>query len=431
MAESENKKRKRQANGVSATGNKKVAFENGSGAASIAVSHVANKKSLCPVIASSPGLQPPSISFNAYQNSENSHDVLLHSSQHPRLDYTAVPVTLDAGLAHYTAVFDQKTNKLTIVPAKHLNLRGTLRPDEEEEAAIAHRGMTNLSQREALGREFGTKKAKKAIASKTENAITSNANNKGKGAVDATQTAILDAVGETTAGVVSRETQEMAAFAAKPIPPPNLDATQVEEVYPRHVLIPPSHANLIQIKDLHDNVVNEIAVEFNHRFPAKRVSDIGKSGDLDRLRAIQYIALLLDFHDALSGGRTKKIPPRDTLHNNLSAFPPELVDAVRRRFSSPEGPELGKFHMDRLYTHICALSLYIDGWSTHLSDLRDDLRLDAKRLQQYCQELGCVVKPPTETERTKFKIPKAMATVARIARLRLPLVFPKVSRRRA
>ena len=41
-------------------------------------------------------------------------------------------------------------------------------------------------------------------------------------------------------------------------------------------------------------------------------------------------------------------------------------------------------------------------------------------------ELGCKVGAPTETERAKMKISKAETTNHFIAKLRLPLNFPKI-----
>jgi DNA-directed RNA polymerase I subunit RPA49 len=91
---------------------------------------------------------------------------------------------------------------------------------------------------------------------------------------------------------------------------------------------------------------------------------------------------------------------------------------------------LGKFQLDKLYTHICALSLFIDNWSTDISNLRDDLKMENGVLARYFQELGCVVKAPTDSERVKLKINKNVAKASRVAKLRLPLQFPKVSKRR-
>lgn len=106
--------------------------------------------------------------------------------------------------------------------------------------------------------------------------------------------------------------------------------------------------------------------------------------------------------------------------------------------------ELNKWHMDNLITHMAAITLYIDGFKTDTNDLREDLRLENKqyvfsssftniyadhgfRMSQYFHELGCKVNNPTEKEQAEFKIPnKAMAAQRRVAKLKLPLDFPKV-----
>ena len=46
-------------------------------------------------------------------------------------------------------------------------------------------------------------------------------------------------------------------------------------------------------------------------------------------------------------------------------------------------------------------------------------------MSKYFHEIGCKVAPPTETERTKMKITRAEAAVHKIAKLKLPLEFPK------
>lgn len=51
---------------------------------------------------------------------------------------------------------------------------------------------------------------------------------------------------------------------------------------------------------------------------------------------------------------------------------------------------------------------------------------DADRITQYFRELGCVVTPMTDAEMTRLKLSKAEGKARKVARLRLPLVFPKV-----
>jgi DNA-directed RNA polymerase I subunit RPA49 len=87
---------------------------------------------------------------------------------------------------------------------------------------------------------------------------------------------------------------------------------------------------------------------------------------------------------------------------------------------------LPKFYLERLYTHICALALYVDGFVTDTKDLREDLKLEQKEIVQYFRELGCKISAPTEKEREARKIKtKAEASLMKIAKLKLPLEFPK------
>ena len=47
------------------------------------------------------------------------------------------------------------------------------------------------------------------------------------------------------------------------------------------------------------------------------------------------------------------------------------------------------------------------------------------RIAQYFKELGCRVNPPSEAERLKMKVTKAEAISHKLAKLKLPLEFPK------
>lgn len=71
-------------------------------------------------------------------------------------------------------------------------------------------------------------------------------------------------------------------------------------------------------------------------------------------------------------------------------------------------------------------ALYIDYWESDIYLLKDDLKLEMKTLTQYFSELGARVNKMTEGERNKRSMTKAQAAATRIAKLRLPLEFPKV-----
>ncbi|KAK3048859.1 DNA-directed RNA polymerase I subunit rpa49 [Extremus antarcticus] len=427
MAEKEGKKRKRHSNGVD-TPSKKVAFNRSDGAR-IKVTYNGENGS-GPVLVSSPGLTAPDLLFKAYKRplstpstndvSSDSHELLLHSQKHPRLDYTASPVALDQGLSHYMAIYHPATQQLQVTPAHHLSLRTTLRTENK-----VHEQRTFLQQRQELGREFGTKKAKKIIADKTVNAIT-NHDPKGKGRSDDVQDAILQSMPDTITGAPTSEQAASTALASKPIPKPNLAAESVEDVYPFDTLVPPADAKLLHVRDWQEKTKNDAAIDFKHRFPAYRVQDLGKTDQILRLKALKYLQLLLEFHDLLpsSGRNGRKVPKKDVLDAKLASWPPTLVASVRTRFADSTNA-LTKWHMQNLHAHICALSLFADGWVTDTSNLRDDLRLDAKETVQFFRELGCRIAAPTEGERERWGIKKGQEKSVKVARLRLPLEFPK------
>jgi DNA-directed RNA polymerase I subunit RPA49 len=436
MAEKETKKRKRLSNGVE-TPNKKVALATPTEKDLVKVTFD-DGAGLHPVLVSSPGLNLPRIQFNAYtkprssrssndgQPTPNTHSILLHSSEHPRLDYTATPNTLDQELSHYVAIFDPTTNELQITSAYHLNLRTTLRSETTEQQKHPRRPIGQ--QREELGREFGTKKAKRALDDRTTNAIVGRGSDNKQKTTNDVQSAILDSMSAPGGAAAMREDEALeAALASKPIPKPNLAAATVEEVYPLNTLMPPQDAKLVSIKEWEENAKADIEMTLTHRYPGNRVEALGKREDILRLKALGYLNLLLDFHAALTSlGKTgKKVPRKEVMDRKLATWPEALVSSVRKRFANGAN-ELPKWHLERLYTHICALALYIDGYVTDTRDLREDLKLEQKELMQYFRELGCKVAPPTEKEREQRKLKKVEASMVKIAKLKLPLDFPKV-----
>ena len=435
MAQKEDKKRKRQANGVESP-SKRVALDATSAGDRVKVTFNDDGSQAYPVLASTPGLAAPTVSFQAFSKplkkstsqdttppNPNSHDLLLHSAEHPRLDYTASSTALDTNLSHYVAVYDPSTKQLQITPAHYLSLRSTVRSEAEDVEEKKRRTLTQ--QKEDLGREFGTKKAKKVIADKTVNAIAKDA--KGKGKTDGVQDAILESMADATADAPKKEELEDALMASKPIPRPNLAAESVEDVYTFNNLVPQGDARHLQVKDwLEATKAGEEITGFKHRFPAFRVDAIGKREDIQRLKALKYLSLLLQFHDALpTGGRSgRKVPKKEILAKKLGEWSEALVDSVRRRFANASN-ELPKWNMDNLYTHMCALSLFVDGWTSDTQALREDLRMENKEVVQYFRELGCKIVALTDKEREARKLTKAQAAQVKVARLRLPLEFPR------
>jgi DNA-directed RNA polymerase I subunit RPA49 len=201
-------------------------------------------------------------------------------------------------------------------------------------------------------------------------------------------------------------------------------------------------------------------VQTSSRFVCNRIRAAARSGDEIQLQILRFMIMLLEFSRSLKHSKSgpdsaappgsKRLPSRDDLRAALSSttgphglagsdpssVSDSVIDAIRRKFA-PLGQYVTKTDLTLLHTTICALAFHVppDGpvspneLTTDTANLRDDLRLDNPVILQYFRELGCRVDKPRETEFAKWGIKtKAEGAAQRIARLRLPLEFPKVSR---
>ncbi|KAF2273762.1 DNA-directed RNA polymeras-like protein I 49 kDa polypeptide [Westerdykella ornata] len=410
----------------------------------VKVQHVENKGVVGPVLAATPGLSfPRTIAFNAYKTSRilpkvgEVSELLLQTSEHPRLDYTAREEedgSTESLLDNYIGVFDPATGKLQVIPVRKVTVRSTLRSETDElraqrekEAAVR---ATMTAKRHALAAEFGSKKSRKAIQEMAENAITSGrAQGPDMGGRDENvASAVLQGMSTTTAAMPTREDIAAAVDSSKPRPQANLAAEYPSDVYPVETLVGKDLMTIIPIKDWVDAVDAGAAINVHSRYVAKRIVKLAKTKELQKLKVLRFILLCVDFNAALKakGKGPKLIPHKEKLLREMGEnVPPSVVDAIRRKFAS-ENNDLTRWHIDNLATHICAAALIVDNFRVDVNDLREDLKLENNEIKQYFHEIGCKVTKPTEAEREKLKISKAEATMHWMATLKIPLNFPKV-----
>jgi DNA-directed RNA polymerase I subunit RPA49 len=267
---------------------------------------------------------------------------MLHSSTHPRLDYKGQEESSANGeklLKHYAAVYDPAAGKLTVIEAPHVTIRSTLRPSQEEldEAnARAEKKQTMGSLRQTLGMEFGTKKAKKAIASLTENAITPHKGANGAGVAGVRQNALteamMDNLATTTASIPSREDKQATIDSAHPRPTPNLHAIRPSEAYPLKDLVSDEDLSKLAVKDWQDSLEAGEKIQTNMRFVAFRLDAL--NGKTKMLKVMKYLYTLLNFYIALKPLRTggKKLPTREDLKKATGADG-AVLDGIRRNFA--------------------------------------------------------------------------------------------------
>jgi DNA-directed RNA polymerase I subunit RPA49 len=80
---------------------------------------------------------------------------------------------------------------------------------------------------------------------------------------------------------------------------------------------------------------------------------------------------------------------------------------------------------DNMVFHLCALSLYIDGYSTDTTDLLQDLNLVPTKMVNYFMELGCKIGGMKLKDRELLGLKSSDSKARKMARLEIPLEFPK------
>jgi DNA-directed RNA polymerase I subunit RPA49 len=286
-----------------------------------------------------------------------------------------------------------------------------------------------MQLRNDLGQTFGTKKARKAIASLTENAISPNksARQTSPGGsqrtkMDSATTAMLESIAEATGSMATREELSAAVDEAKPRPKANLAAESVNDVYTVESLIGGAEImKLIPVKEWRDAVKAGKELITKSKYVAHRLQKA--ASDVQKLRAL--LCLLESFGSARPKGKgIRVLPYKDGLRAAVPGVPEAVVEHIRRKFSV--NGQMLKYQTDLLITHACALALIVDNFEVDMYDLREDLHLEVKEMSQYFQEIGAKVTPANEVERKRLNLDKAAAAQRKFAKLRLPLEFPKL-----
>ena len=415
---------------------------------------------LMKLIATTPGIQLPSnTAFEPYSltSSETSSkrprkdELILKSSSHPKLDYTAREEgqsSAEPHLKHYLGLYDPKTGELELIEAKKMVVRATVREHdvpEEDPASSDVKPVGNLQNnalifvrhsisglwltwiqtmmdlRTNLGQTFGTKKAKKVIQDTVMNAISSPkkpGDTSSPATINNAAKAMLQSVGDITSTMASREQLQAVVDEAKPIPKVNLEAEEIEDAYDPKEIIGSDILNLIPVREWQEKAKHNEGIQVSSRFVASRVTSIALNHDATtRLRVLRYLYFLILFYLYSKPGKergTRSIPPRDKLRTLLAPAPEAVIENIRRKFS--DAGQMRKFHVHLLMTHCCVFASIVDNFEVDTQNLKDDLKLDQKMLNSYFHEIGGRVKPVNNKQENR---------TVHLARLALPLDFPK------
>lgn len=198
--------------------------------------------------------------------------------------------------------------------------------------------LQRLAARTILGEAFGTKKSQKAIRSLTENAISSSKptqTGSGKQVLDAAASAVIESMSQNAASAPTREELQALVDEAKPRPKANLAAESVADVYTIEDLVGFEVLKALQVRDWQTQLKKGESITTASRYVSNRVTQVGISGDVKRLKALKYLCILVDWLGCLKKGshKTLKLPPKEDVKNSVSAAGQPFLESIRKRFA--------------------------------------------------------------------------------------------------
>jgi DNA-directed RNA polymerase I subunit RPA49 len=392
--------------------------------------------------------------------------LLLHSSDHATIDYTVLESkavnSTDMHLKHYLAVFDPTTGRLDVTEAKKM----VVRPQVRQLQAVSEEGDVDAvpavtpSSRAALTEAFGTKKSKRAIQSIAENRLLA----RGGDGDDPLSQAILETQTNAEADEIDASS---ISRTNKPLPKPNFEAQNVKDAYPLSNLVTPRNwketLDNLSLSYYQERISAGKSVKSYFRFVSHRVDYLvqrhlqqeDEPSIKQHIQLLRYIELLLTLHKQVMTFSPRipipqvfKWPEKTRLLFSTASEHNQLLPEFLDRFF-PDSMR-SQYAMTLLRTTILALTLHIPPPSlnfgenllaTEPTDISLDLALDSTEGSKLFRELGCKLDPPTDKELATWGLSKATRTdengkkvalpKAKFAKLRLPLVLPKLSQGRS
>ena len=181
---------------------------------------------------------------------------------------------------------------------------------------------------------------------------------------------------------------------------------------------------MLLVKQWQDAVAEKREIISSSKFVSERVYQA--SVNVQKLKVLRYLLAVIDFYKATTPkgrGGNRALPKADVLKTAVSGVPAAVLENIKRKFS--DAGQMSKFQADLLMTNVCALALIVDNFEVDIYDLREDLKLETKEMQQYFMEIGARIMAANVAEAKKLGLDKASAVQHKFARLRLPLEFPK------
>ncbi|CCF58023.1 hypothetical protein KAFR_0D03750 [Kazachstania africana CBS 2517] len=374
---------------------------------------------------------PKDTKFDLYRKKASKSDFILHG-ENERLEYEGSTDGLSKdGTQSVIGVFNKEKNSIELYRAPILvskviskstkRLAGPEIKNAEVRASVS---------RNALGEAFGSKKAKKAIADLERNRIDSDKLT--DVAID-----IVDSVRTASKDLPTRKELDEAVSNDRPTPLANLEATDVEQIYPLENIIPKRELQFIRVGHILKETDNEKRLEFfpftSSKYISKKLVTLTQPSQMVKLQLLYYLSLLLGVYE------NRRVNNKVKLLERINSPPETLIDGVLDRFTVARPGQFGRSkdrsffvnpqNEDKLLCYILTIVLHLDNFIVEISPLAQELGLKPSKIVSLFRTIGAIVKGATVAQADAFGIPKSAANTYKIATLKVPFKLPEMVRR--
>jgi DNA-directed RNA polymerase I subunit RPA49 len=261
---------------------------------------------------------------------------------------------------------------------------------EADENRISELPPTNsYAARSALGATFGTKKARRALQAAARSKVDPDTLTHLEGHV-------TTAITENSTCLPSLDAQAQETDANRPIPPFNVEATDLKDVYLLSNVVSNLELNSIPLGPLLTAVTAQDAARRlpspHSKYVVRRLEALWKrcpNGKLDK-KEIKRLRILVYINYLISIRRLRKFN-RESISSRLaidssSATPDSIIDGILSRFTeAAKGSDgslvhnLTSFSTIKLYSYIAVLCLIHDEFMTRIWGLPEDLQEPPRR----------------------------------------------------
>lgn len=376
---------------------------------------------------------PEGTKFDLYKKKASKNEFVLHG-ENDRLKYEGVTDPTSTSSNQYVVgVYNAKKQTVQLYKAPVISSKVVSKYSKTLSGPTikSKSGDARPSDlRNALGEAFGTKKAKKAIADLERNRIDSDKLT--DSAID-----IVDSVRTAAKDLPSREQLEEKVTQERPTPLANVDATDVEQIYPIENIIPNREWQFIRVGPILKETDQEKRLEMlpytKSQYLGKKLATLTQSAQTTKLQLLYYLSILLGVYD------NRRVNNKMKLMERLNSPPDTLLDGILERFTILRAGQVGKSkdrsflidpqNEDRLLCYILVIVMHLNNFMVEISPLAKELGLKPSKIVNLFRVIGAYVKGATVAQAEAFGIPKSSASTYKIATLKVPFKLPQMTKR--